>query len=550
MDRSASKRLLVGFDIGIRKNSCLWLGLLTALSCLTLSCAHGGGNALGTWEAESADRVRIALRGNSLVVGDTILSVSRDLSAFYLERGDRLIWCGPRGPGRQADALYGVLRAAEGDGLDPQRYHVETIGALLALWRMPGGEVPSVRTSVELDLLLTNAFIRYGNHMLRGRIDPRTVHDFWDAPYVQGGLADLLETALDLQQVRETLDNLRPPQGGYARLKNALARYRAVKQRGGWVQVSAQGDGLRERLEMSGDLSGVKGEALSAALRRFQRRRHINPSGRLDGVTLAVINQPVEDQIAQIELNMERWRWLPHDPEARYILVRLDDYELDFISRGRREFTVRTIVGKEYWRTPIFSAVMTHLVLNPYWYVPRSIAVGEMLPILQRDPSYALRNGLRISRGRGVAVQRLEPETVDWDRMTASNFDVQIAQVPGRTNPLGVVKFYFQNPYNVYLHDTPNKALFERDKREFSHGCIRVEDSEFLAQHLLDGWEGEELENLIASGRNRQIVLDDPLPVFLLYWTAWVGDDGLLYLREDAYQSDNKMRKALGKTPL
>jgi len=193
---------------------------------------------------------------------------------------------------------------------------------------------------------------------------------------------------------------------------------------------------------------------------------------------------------------------------------------------------------------------MTHLVLNPYWYVPRSIAVGEMLPILQRDPSYALRNGLRISRGRGVAVQRLEPETVDWDRMTASNFDVQIAQVPGRTNPLGVVKFYFQNPYNVYLHDTPNKALFERDKREFSHGCIRVEDSEFLAQHLLDGWEGEELENLIASGRNRQIVLDDPLPVFLLYWTAWVGDDGLLYLREDAYQSDNKMRKALGKTPL
>ena len=149
-----------------------------------------------------------------------------------------------------------------------------------------------------------------------------------------------------------------------------------------------------------------------------------------------------------------------------------------------------------------------------------------------------------------MAVQRLDPENVDWARMTGANFDVKIAQVPGRTNPLGVVKFYFQNPYNVYLHDTPNKALFERDKREFSHGCIRVEDSEILAQRLLNGWEGEDLEDLIASGRNRQMTLDDPLPVFLLYWTAWVGEDGLLYLREDAYKSDNKMRKALGKTPL
>ena len=139
----ASKGRLVGFDKGMCKNSRLWWGFLTALSCLTLSCAHGGGNAFGTWEAESADRIRLALRGNGLVVGDTILSVSRDLSAFYLKRGDRPIWCGPRGPGRQADALYGVLRAAEADGLDPQRYHVETIGALLTLWRMPGGKVPS-----------------------------------------------------------------------------------------------------------------------------------------------------------------------------------------------------------------------------------------------------------------------------------------------------------------------------------------------------------------------------------------------------------------------
>ena len=317
--------------------------------------------------------------------------------------------------------------------------------------------------------------------MLRGRIDPRTVHDFWEAPFIQGGINDLLETALDLQQVRMTLENLRPPQRVYTRLKNALARYRAVQRQGGWNRVSAEGEGLRKRLEMSGDWLTAQRQA---SLRRFQRRRHIEPTGRLDRVTLEALNEPVEAQIAQIELNMERWRWLPHDPAARYILVRLDDYELDFIDRGQRQFTVRTIVGKSFWRTPIFSSTMTYLVVNPYWYVPRSIAAGEILPILQRDPGYAQRNGLRISRGKGMEVERLDSDSIDWNSMTPVTFDLHIAQIPGGTNPLGVVKFYFSNPYNIYLHDTPNKVLFEMEKREFSHGCIRVEHSELLAQRI------------------------------------------------------------------
>ena len=303
---------------------------------------------------------------------------------------------------------------------------------------------------------------------------------------------------------------------------------------------------MRKRLEMSGDWVDPEHRA---SLRRFQSRHHIEPTGRLDRVTLEALNEPVESQIAQIELNMERWRWLPHDPEARYILVRLDDYELDFIDHGQRQFTVRTIVGKSFWKTPIFSSTMTHLVVNPYWYVPRSIAAGEILPLLQRDPGYALRNGLRISRGEGMEVERLDPDTIDWNGMTADTFDLHIAQIPGGTNPLGVVKFYFKNPYHIYLHDTPNKTLFEREKREFSHGCIRVEHSELLAQRILSDLGQESLGNLISSGRNRQIGLQDPLPVFLLYWTAWVGEGGKVYFRDDLYQSDEKMLQALGKTP-
>ena len=519
--------------------------LLFMLLSFLLACAHGRGGGLEKWEDSSTRTLRLSLRSNGLSVGDSILSVSEDLSAFYLKRGDRLAWCGPRGPGLQADALYAILREAGGDGLDPRLYHLATIRKLLEQWRRPRDQTPSLHAAVQLDLLLTNAFIRYGNHMLRGRIDPRTVHDFWEAPFIQGGINDLLETALDLQQVRMTLENLRPPQRGYTRLKNALARYRAVQRQGGWNRVSAEGEGLRKRLEMSGDWLAAQQQA---SLRRFQRRRHIEPTGRLDRVTLEALNEPVEAQIAQIELNMERWRWLPHDTEARYILVRLDDYELDFIDRGQRQFTVRTIVGTSFWRTPIFSSTMTYLVVNPYWYVPRSIAAGEILPILQRDPGYAQRNGLRISRGEGMEVERLDSDSIDWNSMTPVTFDLHIAQIPGGTNPLGVVKFYFSNPYNIYLHDTPNKALFEMEKREFSHGCIRVEHSELLAQRILSDWEKEALSNLINSGRNRQIVFDDPMPVFLLYWTAWVDEEGQLYLRDDAYQSDEKMLQALGKT--
>ncbi len=148
-----------------------------------------------------------------------------------------------------------------------------------------------------------------------------------------------------------------------------------------------------------------------------------------------------------------------------------------------------------------------------------------------------------------MEVERLDPDTIDWNGMTADTFDLHIAQIPGGTNPLGVVKFYFKNPYHIYLHDTPNKTLFEREKREFSHGCIRVEHSELLAQRILSDWGQESLRNLISSGRNRQIGLQDPLPVFLLYWTAWVGEGGKVYFRDDVYQSDEKMFQALGKTP-
>jgi murein L,D-transpeptidase YcbB/YkuD len=514
--------------------------------CLTLvGCAGSVGTAAISWSERASHELRARLRGEYMYIGGEGVEVASQLSAFYLHRSDHPAWCTPSGPRVQADRLLQALLQAENDGLAPEEYHYSQIKAALKAWRKPTGPRPGMATIVEIDLLLSNAFLRYGNHLQRGRIDPRRIHEHWAAPYVKGGLGSLLQTALDLNRIREALDGLRPPQLGYARLRAILMEYRAQASTGGWQRVEGRGKVLEARLTVSGDLEA--GLTAGEGIERFQRRHGLSASGRIDAETLVALNRPIEDVIAQIELNMERWRWLPHAADARYVLVRLDDYELDVVLAGEKKRTARVIVGKEFWRTPIFSAVMTHLVINPYWYVPRSIAVGEILPLLQRDAGYLQRNGFRVSVGQDLAVVAVDPAEVDWTKVGADEFAYNFAQIPGGANPLGQVKFLFPNLHNIYLHDTPNSALFEREKRAFSHGCIRVEDSVGLAALLLDGWTRSQVEEFVESGQNREFALERPLPVVMLYWTAWVGGDGLLQLREDAYQSDALMRRALAR---
>jgi L,D-transpeptidase YcbB len=528
----------------MRKVAVVWLqwGLLFLLLS---GCVTSVPRSTNSWQERSSLVLRARLRDEGIHVGGEFLAADELLSAFYLRRADQLAWCTPAGPRVQADQLVAALAQARGDGLDPEAYYYSKVVRALSAWRAPTGLVPDLEALVELDLLLSNAFLHYGTHLQRGRIAPRRIHAHWTAPYIKGALGDLLETALALNRVQAALDGLRPPQQGYARLRTVLMHYRALSSNGGWPRVDGSGQGLSQRLKASGDLDSTR--TLREAVERFQARRGLPPSGRIDPATLRALNEPIESAIAKIELNMERWRWLPHSLDARYVLVRLDDYELDVILEGKMVHTARVIVGKEFWRTPIFSAVMTHLVINPYWYVPRSIAVGEILPLLKRDGGYMQRNGFRVSRGQDLETVAVDPAKVDWSKVEETAFAYNFVQEPGPANPLGVVKFILPNPHNIYLHDTPHRALFAREQRAFSHGCIRVEDSTALAALLLDGWTLAEVEAQVLSGQNRQVSLARPLPVFMLYWTAWVGEDLLLHLREDSYQSDELMRSALAE---
>jgi L,D-transpeptidase YcbB len=520
------------------------------------------------WGAVSGDLLREGIRGGMrdpwILVAGKRRAVASDLSRFYLKRGDRPAWCSPRGPRGQADDLLEALRQVEGDGLNPQDYHLSIIERKMAEWRgvERAEQGLSMRGLVELDLLLTDAFLSCGAHLQRGRVFPQQIHPEWQARVVLADLAGLLQTALDLNQVERALLGLRPPQPGYAFLRRALGEYREMAVRGGWGSVKgvrglrrgSRGEPvgrLSHRLAVMGDL--LEGEdrnqfdpSVELGLMRFQERHGLEVTGRVDSGTWRVLGVPLEERIAQIELNMERWRWLPHDRGTRYVLVRIADFELDVVENGEPVIEMRVIVGKPYWRTPVFSSKMTHLEFNPSWFIPRSIAVEEVLPKVRLDSSYLEQRNILVAVGGGDSARVVSADSIDWEGITDEEFDFLFTQLPGPGNPLGRVKFFFPNPFDVYLHDTPNSALFEQRFRDFSHGCIRLEKGLELAAYTLGkDWGLERVEEVVDLGEHRAILLPDPLPVYLLYWTAWGEEEGGLQFREDAYDDDRRLMEAL-----
>jgi len=275
-----------------------------------------------------------------------------------------------------------------------------------------------------------------------------------------------------------------------------------------------------------------------------------------DGVvgpaTLEALNVPVEERIRQIEVNMERWRWLPQTLGTRYLLVNIANFELGVMEDSRRVMSLRAIVGKPYQRTPAFNAEMTYLVLNPYWNVPSDIARKEMVPLIKKDLEYLRKNSIRVFSGRNSARKEVDPADLDWSSFTSGYFPYFLRQDAGSKNALGSMKFMFPNRFNVYLHDTPDKGLFNRTVRQFSHGCIRIEKALELAEYLLakdSRWTRETLLESLNVSVDRAIRIPDPIEVYILYWTAWVDEDGTVQFRNDIYGRDKPLAEALEEKP-
>lgn len=527
-----------------------------------------------------SDQVREFLRNRieaagippNVSVGEEVIHASVALPRFYEDRVYQLAWSDNDGPRHQADALINAIHEADREGLRPDDYHLSCIEAIVSEIRQHQSQRKSYnpRRLVDLDLLLSDAFLVYASHLLAGRINPETIDAEWHANRREADLAIVLQTALDTNRIGETLKSLLPSQPGYARLRNALANYREIAAKGGWPRISAgpkmkrgeRGErvlALRARLIATEDIqqnSGVGGDlfddALEQALQRFQERYGLDVDGILGPATLEVLNVSAKERVTQIELNLERWRWLPQNLRNRYILVNMANFELSVVEKDQAVMVMRVIVGKEYRRTPVFSGQMTYLVFNPYWHVPPGIAIKDKLPLIRKDPDYLVKQNMKAFQGWGADAKEIDPQSIDWSKVTANNFTFRLRQDPGPSNALGRVKFMFPNRFNVYLHDTASRELFEKTLRTFSSGCIRIEKPIELAEYLLRDdpkWTHETILAAIEKQVEQTVRLPISIPVHLLYWTAWVDREGSLHFVRDIYGRDKRLDEALRKKP-
>ena len=418
---------------------------------------------------------------------------------------------------------------------------------------------------------MTDAFLIYGAHLLAGKVNPETFDPEWHARRKVADLAEKLQDALTSGSVEKTLHSFLPQQPGYEALKEALTHYKDLVPGEGWVRVS---DGsklqkgernervalVRKRLLGTGQTAHLNSdeevlfdEALEQAVRQFQELHGLETDGVIGSATLAAMNVPLEDRIRQIELNLERWRWLPQDLGTRYILVNIPQFALTVIEKSGPVMSMKVIVGKKYRRTPVFSDRMTYLVLSPFWNVPPSIALKDKLPIIRKDPEYLTREHFRVFQGWGAEAQEIDPLTIDWSKLTPDKFPYRFRQDPGPGNALGPVKFMFPNKFNVYLHGTSLPELFKKNVRTLSSGCIRIEKPLDLAVYLFQDdpdWTQQAILAVIEKHEEQTLQLKNPLPVHLQYWTAWVDDNKQVNFREDIYGRDKLLNEALsGKPP-
>jgi L,D-transpeptidase YcbB len=492
------------------------------------------------------------------------------LCSFYRNREYRPVWTDDRGPLPRAQSLVHAIRRADREGLRPDVYHLSRIEPLLARLEEPDKdrEPPDPAVLADLDLLLTDAFLIYGSHLLAGRVHPETIHPKWDLAGREKDLGEILTAAVDKDRIEEALDAMRPSHPGYHALREALARYREILQQGGWPGVPAgpvlrPGDrdgraaALRARLAVSGDLDpaapaggdpDLYDPALQQAVKRFQSRHGLASDGVVGPATIEALDVPAEERVRQLERNMERWRWLPEDLGERYVLVNTADFSLEVVEDGKRVMAMKVIAGKKARLTPVVSGRITYLVFNPSWSVPHKIAVEDILPRVKKDPGYLAREKIRVLRSWAPDAPEIAPETVDWWSYTERNFPFRLRQDPGPGNSLGRIKFIFPNKYSVYLHDTPAHHLFAQARRNFSSGCIRIEDPYALAEYLLRDdprWTREKIVAAVESGKTRDVPLPNPVPVYLLYWTAWADSQGTVHFREDVYGRDAPLDEAL-----
>jgi L,D-transpeptidase YcbB len=450
---------------------------------------------------------------------------------FYAQRNFNPLWIVEGHWTATAQSAIARIALAADDGLDMTGYAI-------------AAEPPASAAGRALaELQLSEAIAAYGRQASGGRLDPARLSNLIGAKPDVADAGRMLTTVAGAADAGAALQAFNPPQPAYALLREKLQQLRRnqkplvhspipagpilrVGMRDPRVMLVRARFGLDPNSERSNDLT--YDTKVAAAVADFQRANGLPPSGILTARTVTALSGGESSRVeAEVVANMERWRWLPRDLGANYVQVNIPDYSLQVVHSGTVVHEARVVVGKPDSPTPIFSHNMEFIIVNPYWNVPYSIIKKEMLPKLASDPDYFARHGYEVVQRGDMLIVR---------------------QPPGEDNALGRIKFMFPNSYSVYLHDTPSRSLFADDRRAFSHGCIRVDQPFKLAEIVLgrdNGWSEDKVKRLIGRGE-RSINLPHPLPVHIVYFTAFVDSFGKLQLRDDIYGYSQRVRAALG----
>lgn len=487
---------------------------------------------------------------------------------FYESSEYAPAWLNNSAPTPEARAMITVFDEAAGKGLDPADYD-----GLLWPSRIDRLHSASMNGEARFDLAMTVSVMRYISDLHLGRVNPRWFHFGFDVEHNQYDLARFVRERLaNAPDVQLALATVEPPFDGYRRTEKALQRYLQLAQQGGGDELPspkqpvvageryAGMQQLRRRLCLLGDLhpaacaletTGMYTSAIADGVKHFQDRHGLEASGHLDQATVRELNVPLSERVSQLQLTLERWRWLPHQFSQPPIVVNIPEFRLRAFDQNEKvALTMNVVVGRAYRRqTPVFAKEMTHVIFRPYWNVPRSIERSEVVPNIEHDRSYLSKKNYEVvtSGGDVVTNGRVSDETLKALR----DGSLEVRQRPGPKNALGLVKLMFPNEYNVYLHDTPSPELFLRARRDFSHGCIRVEKPVELATWALrnnPGWDENRVRKAMQTGQdNYQVDLSKPIPVLILYGTVVVDDQDDVHFFDDIYGHDAALREALAK---
>jgi len=530
-----------------------WLLLLTLVFAAPFCAAQTTADPVAVAIAAELDAL---MNPGVTTIHGARIALGERLHEFYSRREFRAAWSTPQ---LQSELLR-TIADSEADGLNAADYHLPLLRELAAQVAAPDA---TATLKAQNDILLTEGLLRLAYHLSFGKVDAVSFDAQWNYGRVlpRTDVAQRIEEAITSGAIYDRVAALKPTHPLYVRMKQELARLRAMQSdwsavpAGAKLEPGAHDERVptyRARLVRSGDLAqaAVSDEQLYdpplvEAVKRYQRRHGLMPDGVLGATTVAEMNVPIAKRIEQLRINLDRGRVVLHDLPERFIVVNIAAYSLYLVNGQDVVWTTRVQVGKTYRKTPLFRSEISYVVFNPTWTVPPGILKSDILPAAKRDPAAITNKGLKVLAADGSEV---DPASVDWSQFKSGHIPYTLRQDPGPKNALGRVKLMFPNPYSVYLHDTPSQSLFERDERAFSSGCVRVERALELAERVLDDapqWNPDSIAKVITAGQTQNVTLHRKMPILLMYWTAWVDHEGIVNFRHDVYDSDAKWAAAL-----